>query len=533
MKILHNANIYTPGRQNTTALVIDRGRFIALGSDEEVLNSFSNAEQIINLGGRTIWPGLTDAHVHLRHLAESRAMVDCETQTLDECLERIETAAQALPKDAWVRGHGWNQNLWVEGFSTATQLDAVCGGRPAYLTAKSLHAAWVNSKALALAGINDQTPDPPGGIIRRDEQGRPTGILLEGEAMSLVEAVIPKSTKAELTAKIKALIPELWKLGLVGVHDFDGLDCWLALQSLYQQEGPAFRIRKNVPFDHLDTFIQTGLRTDDGDDWLHIGGVKLFSDGALGPQTGAMIDPYENTDEHGTLLLTEEEIIEIGKRAASHSLALTVHAIGDRANRVVLDAYQQLRSFEYEQRLPHFNHRIEHVQIITPEDLPRLADLDIIASVQPVHAPSDMEMADRHLGMRSKNAYAYNAILENGAILVFGSDAPVEPVNPFQGIHAAVTRRRLDGSPGVDGWHPAERLSLTAALEGFSHSPAVISNRGDRLGKIAPGYKADFLILDQNPFNIDPHQLGYLSPLATFVEGNCVYQDTSSPISLT
>ncbi len=531
MKILYHANIHAPGWPDVTAIVLDEGRIIALGTDRDILAGFDGIHKV-DLEGKTLWPGLTDSHVHLRYLAESLGKVDCETVTLGECLARVRSAAQLLPEDAWVLGHGWNQNTWPEGFGTALQLDAVSGGRPVYLTAKSLHAGWANSKALALAGIDASTPDPSGGTIQRDSQGNPTGILLEGAATALVEALIPKPNLDELKSKIKSLQPYLWERGLTGIHDFDGFDCWLALQSLEQENELKIRVRKNIPFDHMDDFIHDGWHTDDGGDWLSIGNVKLFSDGALGPQTGAMLAPYEGTGNNGTLLLTEDEILDIGKYTTSHGLALAIHAIGDRANRVVLNAYEKLRSFETSEGLPHYKHRIEHVQVISPEDLPRLAELEIIASVQPVHAPSDMEMADRYLGSRAKLAYAYRSLKESGATLLFGSDSPVEPVNPFHGLHAAVTRQRLDGSPGPEGWQPQERLSLTDALDGFTITPARVSNRGTHFGRIAPGSTADLLLLDHDPFNINPHQIGSIKPVATMVNGEWVHIQPENCIDL-
>jgi hypothetical protein len=458
-------------------------------------------------------------------------MVDCETTTRQECLSRVKNAADLLPEDTWVKGHGWNQNQWKDGFGTTHLLDRVCGGRPAYLTAKSLHAAWANSQALHLAGIDSHTPDPPGGAIQRDEDGQPTGILFESGAMSLVEAVIPKSSPAENITKIKSLLPELLKVGLVGVHDFDDFDCWLALQALFQQETDPFRIHKHIPFDHLDAFINAGLRTGFGDEQLSLAGVKLFSDGALGPQTAAMHNPFEGTQNTGTLLLDENDLVEIGCFAVEHGIALAVHAIGDRANHIVLNAFEQIKAYEENHHLLHLPHRVEHVQIIDPVDLPRFAKLGIVASVQPIHAPSDMLMADHFLGARANHAYAYRSILESGAAYVLGSDAPVESFNPFQGLHAAVTRRRLDGSPGDDGWHPSQRLSLEQALIGFSHAPAVISGHGHRLGKISPGFAADCILLNEDPFNIDPQTLGNIQPLATIIDGVCKFNTSEYPLN--
>lgn len=532
MIIFHNANIYAPENPTATAVVIDHGWFLALGSDKEILDAFTRRSRVINMQGRTIWPGLTDAHVHLRLLAESMAMVDCETSTRQECLSRVKLAADQLPADAWVRGHGWNQNLWAEGFGNAQMLDSVCGGRPAYLTAKSLHAAWANTTALRLAGIDIHTPDPPGGVVQRGLDGQPTGILIEAGAMEQIEAVIPQPSLADTIVKIKAVFPELWKSGLVGLHDFDDFSCWIALQSIFQDNTTPIRIRKQIPFTHLDAFISAGLRTGFGDDRLSLGGVKLFSDGALGPQTAAMFEPFENTENSGNLLLEEAELNQIGQHAVAHGISLAVHAIGDRANHVVLDAFEKLRAYEMKHHLPHLPHRIEHVQIIDPADLSRFAQLGIIASVQPVHTPSDMNMADQHLGKRTKNAYAYRSLRAAGAACVFGSDAPVEPFNPFLGLHAAVTRRRLDGSPGPEGWHAEQRLSLEEALNSFTYAPAEICGKGDRMGKISPGFHADFIILEEDPFISDPHALGNLYPLATFVAGECKYQSSSLHIDL-
>lgn len=531
MKTFYNANIYTPGHPKKTAFTIDHGYFLAFGSDDEILDSFPHAEKAVNLQEKTIWPGLIDSHVHLQTLADSMAIVDCETPSLELCLNRVQEASKQLPERAWVRGHGWNHNRWKNGFGTASILDSITGDHPAYLTAKSLHAAWANSKALDLAGIDKGTPDPPSGRIQRDHEGNPTGILFESGAMSLVESMIPKPGQDEIISNIKSLIPKLWQMGLIGLHDFDGFDCWQALQTLHQNQDLSIRIRKNIPFNHLDAFINASLRTDFGDDWLQIGCVKLFADGALGPQTAAMKKPYQGGDNSGTLLLSEKEIIDIGKYAVDHGIALSIHAIGDRANEVVLNAYSQLRAYENVNHLPHFNHRIEHVQIIDENDLIRMKDLDIVASIQPIHAPSDMDIADRYLGNRTQNAYAYRSMVDSGIKFVCGSDAPVEPVNPFFGIHAAVTRRRSDGLPGPDGWHPEQRMTLEQALDGFSVNPALISSRG-HLGRIQAGFKADFLILNQDPQKMEPQFLANINPCAVFIEGKCVSKDEDLDIDL-
>lgn len=523
MLILYNANIYAPGQPPASALAVDKGRFVAIGKDEELLNGFPNADRNIDMRGNTIWPGLIDAHVHLLKLAQSMDVINCETDSPGECLAQVQNASRGLPPGAWIRGHGWNQNRWTSGFGTAEQLDAVCARHPAYLTAKSLHAAWVNSAALAMAGIDNETPDPPKGSIQRDQHGKPTGILFEMDAMSMVESIIPQPTPSELARQIEAVIPKLWELGVVGVHDFDSLDCWKVLQELHQRRKLKIRVRKNIPYNNLDVLLESGLRTDFGDDWLHLGSLKLFADGALGPRTAAMHQPYENSNERGLLLLKEADIVDIGQQAVSSGISLAVHAIGDRANHVVLNAFDRLRQFERTHGLLHLQHRIEHVQIIHQDDLPRFAQLDIIASVQPVHAPSDMYISDQQLGDRAKYAYTFRSLLANKAMLVFGSDAPVESVNPFLGIHAAVTRQRVDGTPGKNGWHADQRLSLSESVRGFSQMPALVAKRGSHLGRIIPGYKADFIILREDPFSIELNLLHTIKPLATFIEGECLY----------
>lgn len=530
MTVYHNAHIYAPEHPQATAVVVDHGRFIALGPDAEILTRFSHEHQTIDLHGMTMWPGLIDAHIHLKQLAETLSMVNCETTTLQACLDRVNQAASALPEGAWMRGHGWNQNQWDGGFGTAQMLDAACGQRPAYLTAKSLHAAWANSAALRLAEITEGTPDPPGGVIQRDQNGLPTGILFEAGAMQMVESVIPQPTHAENVARLQALLPHLWQVGLVGLHDFDDFSCWLALQEIFQTGQTPLRITKNIPADHLEAFINVGLRTGFGDDRLNVGSLKLFSDGALGPQTAAMHKPYEGSQDTGSLLMSEDEIFEIGTQAVTQGIALAVHAIGDRANHIVLNALERLKAYEAAHQLPQLPHRIEHVQILDPEDLPRFAELGVIASVQPVHAPSDMHMANRFLGTRAKYAYAYRSILDAGAEVILGSDAPVEPFNPFFGLHAAVTRRRLDGTPGECGWRSEQRLTLGEALRGFTHSPAIVAGKGGRMGKIAPFYHADFLLLEQDPFKLDPHDLGRITPLATFIAGECKYHTEDFPL---
>jgi predicted amidohydrolase YtcJ len=313
-------------------------------------------------------------------------------------------------------------------------------------------------------------------------------------------------------------------MGLTGVHDFDRRDCFAALQTLHAAGDLHLRVLKSLPIDDLSHVIALGLRSGFGDDRLRIGGLKAFADGALGPHTAAMLAPYENDpDNRGMLLIDGEEMFERGREAVANGLSLAIHAIGDRANHEMLNAFEQLREFENSLGTPgKLRHRIEHVQLIHPEDSPRLAQLGVIASMQPIHATSDMKMADAYWGQRAANSYAWRTQMQHGAQLVFGSDAPVESPNPFWGLHAAITRHRSDGSPGADGWYPEQRLSIQEAIRAYSTGPAYAAEMEDRLGKLAPGYWADLLVLEEDPFTCGPAILREIRPKAVMVGGEWV-----------
>ncbi len=532
MLILYNAQIHTldDAQPLVTALAIRHGRIIAAGDSQTVLNEYPGARLRFNLEGRPVIPGLTDAHLHLAHYAVGLKKVDCETPTRLACLERVAGRARSLPPREWVLGHGWNQNSWPEGFGSAEMLDAVAPHHPVYLTAKSLHAGWANSAALRLAGIDARMPDPPGGQIGRNPDGSPDGILYES-AMELVAVVVPEPGIDELADTIASALALLARWGITAVHDFDRRRCFAALQILHERGALHQRVLKSIPLEDLAHAAALGLRSGFGDDVLRIGSVKAFADGALGPRTAAMLQPYEGEPENrGMLLLDAEELFEHGKIAVDNGLSLAIHAIGDRAVHEVLDGLSQLRLYESE-RAPanapggRLRHRIEHVQLIHPDDAGRLAELGVVASMQPIHATSDMPMADRFWGSRAANAYAWRTQKQHGAILAFGSDAPVELPNPFLGLHAAVTRRRSDGSPGPQGWYPEQRLSLNEALQAFTQGPAYLAGMGDRLGRLSTGFLADLVVLERDPFTCPPDELDKIHPLATMVNGQWIFRE--------
>jgi predicted amidohydrolase YtcJ len=524
MRLLHNARIHTLDDINPTAsaVVIDKGIILAIGG-EELVSDFVLAKRE-NMGGRVILPGLIDAHIHLQEYAQSLEVVKCDADSKEEVLNRVGERVRSTLHGEWVRGHGWNQNVWGGEYPTAKDLESVAPENPTYLTAKSLHASWINHSAMKIAGIGPTTPDPVNGCIQRDTHGVPTGILFE-EAMKLVESIIPEPTPEVLAKKLKEIIVSLWRMGLTGVHDFDKSTCFQALQLLNERGELNFRVVKSIPCELLPQAASLGLRTGFGDDYLRIGAVKFFADGALGPHTGAMFDPYvDEPKNRGILIMDSEQLFEQGRLAATSGLSMAVHAIGDRAVHEVLNGVARLRNYERDNGLPELRHRIEHVQTIHPEDAGRLGELNIIASMQPIHAPSDMFMADRLLGERAKLSYAWKTQLVNGAQLAFGSDAPVENPNPFLGLFAAITRCLPDGSPGPEGWFPDERISIGEAVEGFTHGPAFCAGVENCQGRLSVGYLADLIVLETDPFSCETAELLGIQPTATMVGGTWVLQ---------
>ena len=527
--VIHNARIHTldPRQPMAEALVIDGDSICAVGAEHEICAAFGTA-QAFNAEGRTIIPGLVDAHLHLETYALGLQKVVCETNSRAECLARVAERARKSPPGTWILGHGWNQNNWVEGFGNPLDLDESAAEHPVYLTAKSLHAGWANSMALRMAGINAQTADPRDGRLGRNKDGSPNGILFEA-AMDLMEQVIPEPTTTQVEQAIIAAQQHLLQMGLTGLHDFDRRRCFAALQQLHRQGLLRLRVTKSIPLEDLPHAAQLGLRSGFGDDWLRIGSVKGFADGALGPHTAAMIAPFEDDPQNsGILMLDAEELFEQGRLAVDCGLSLAIHAIGDRAVHEMLQAFSQLRAYEAEKQptaSERLRHRIEHVQLIHPVDQARLGELKIIASMQPIHATSDMVMADKFWGQRAALSYAWRTQLEHGARLVFGSDAPVESPNPFWGLHAAVTRRRADGSPGEEGWYPEQRLQLDEALHGFTTGPAYATGMEQRCGRLAIGYLADLLVLDRDIFQSDPQEIKETRPTATMVGGAWVWRE--------
>ncbi len=505
--IFIHGHIYTMDKQQplATALAIAGERILAVGDSDDLLALRGPNTHIIDARGKTILPGFTDSHIHLVEWAMQQRQVHLwGVPSLAEALRRVQAKAQDLPPGEWVRGGGWDASLWsdLEGeWPTAAHLDAVVPDRPVALDSKDLHTLWVNSYVLRLANITAHTPDPPGGVIVRDPKtGEPTGILKE-TACELVERLYPEETEHQWETALLDALPALWAEGIVAVHilnDRSDMRNFRTVQRLREKGALKLRVHQYIPRERQEDAIRLGIRSGFGDRYVRIGGVKYFADGTLGSRTAAMLRPFLGEENNVGVMVTDPEDMYEGFRAASAAgLAIAVHAIGDRANREVLNIFDILRQEENQRGRPHLPHRIEHVQILHPEDVKRLGQYGIVASMQPIHATQDMDLARTYWGEdRCRYAYAWRSVQREGALLIFGSDAPVEQPSVLAGLHAALTRRRANGDPGPKGWIPEERLCPRPALHAYTLAPAIVERTHTWRGSLTVGKVADVIMLD-------------------------------------
>jgi len=526
--ILINGNFHTmdPARPRASAVAIRGDRFLAVGDNDEILAMLSPETPVIDLGGETVVPGFIDAHIHFMSYGLSLREIDlANVPSLEIALDRVRARAAETPAGQWLTGRGWDQSLWGDGnFPGAADLDAISSEHPIFLRRKCGHAGWANSAALQMAAITSATPDPDGGEIVRDSTGQPTGILLE-TAMHALFVLVAEPTDEQAAEAVREAQAVVHKMGIVGVHTMEGAPALRAFQKLRADGELRLRIVSQIPVSELDDAIRLGLQSGLGDEWLRIGGVKVFSDGALGPRTAWMLAPYENEPTNTGIAVTDEAAMaDIVERATSAGLAVVTHAIGDKANRMVLDALEASRKAGVGL---HLRHRIEHAQVLDPHDIPRFVELGVIPSMQPIHATQDMRLSDKHWGSRSRYAYAWRSLQQTGAPLAFGSDAPVETPDVIQGIHAAVTRCRADGTPGGTpssaGWIPEERLTVEEAVWAYTFGAAYAGGMENEQGSITPGKLADLTFLSQDIFSVNPMAILETDVTATVVGGEFVY----------
>jgi predicted amidohydrolase YtcJ len=500
--ILENGLIRTLDPQVPTqrALAI-AGELVAggVGVHETALAS----PEVVDLGGRVVVPGLNDAHVHFPTwaLAQNEIVLD-GCRSLDEALARIREAPRP-PAGRWLRGYGWRSGDWSpQREPTRRDLDAISGDVPAAMIAKDYHSIWLNTAALELAHGDLEVH---GGVVERDERGEPTGVLREEAAWRFKERHMVWSDDEYLEA-MREGVKLANSRGVTAVHDKDG---WLGALRLWQQlddrGGLTLRVWQSIPYDKLDDAASIGARSGLGSPLLRLGYLKVFMDGTLGSQTAWMLD------DSGVQITSGAELAEIARRGAEAGFPVAVHAIGDKANREALDAFEQTRDAWAAKGL---RQRIEHCQLLSPEDLPRFAQLGVACSVQFSHAPSDRDLADEHWAGKTDGAYAFRSLLDSGAVVANGSDAPIEELDPLAGIRAGV-RRTIDDRPP---WHPEQALTVDQAFHATCVAPAWLARDERRRGTLVPGHLADLVVLDRDPWEDLDAQV-----VATMVGGRWVH----------
>ena len=535
--LFHGGRIHVRSGVSAEALLVRDGRVAAVGRAADLAGEARNAERV-DLRGGLMTPGWFDAHVHFMWWGFQMAELDLRaTKTIEEALDQIGRRARELPPGRWLTGGRFDKNNWGR-WPTAADLDRVTGDRPVLMRSRDGHSRWLNSAALRAAKLGKDTVVPEGGAIFRDADGSPTGVLQE-RANELADRAVPAATDADCDAATMRAQEEALKRGVTGIESLEQASSYAALRRARDRGALKVRALMGIPHRSLalslpttgtppqirntDVFdfeaaLATGLRTGQGDEWLRLGHVKFFTDGALGSQTAALEEPYEGTGDRGILTFDPLELRTDVARAAAGGLAAAIHAIGDRAVRVALDAVAPTRVTS-----PALRQRLEHIQLVREEDLGRFGALGVIASMQPIHCTSDRDLADRYWGpKRTPRAYPWRTLLERGAVLAFGSDAPVEPIDPLLGIHAAVTRRRPQDR---EAWFPLQRLTLDEALHGYTAGAAYASGREREWGTLEVGMRCDATVVDRDLATLEENELLEAKVSGTVTNGVVRYAD--------
>lgn len=526
--VLHNCKIYTMDEEKPSAevAVFQGGRIVYVGDSLGCRSYINRGGECIDLKGAVVLPGLIDAHAHMQSLGKLMEEINLRgVESTAEARRLVMEAADTIPPGQWISGRGWDQNLW-QGKQFPTWRDLMgTESHPVYLRRVDGHAAWVNRTALDICAISRETPDPEGGLIIRGQSGEPTGVLLD-EAIDLVSDSIPDPPPELRRQRFIRAMEECSRYGLTGIGDAglkrDNLTVWrdLAAEGLLSVRIYAMLLDDEPGL--LEEYYRSGPQIGLGGGMLTIRAVKLFADGALGSRGALMMKPYsDQPSSRGIAVTSPEKIRAKTAQALKNGFQVCTHAIGDGANRNVLNAYRLALK-----EVPSSEHRlrIEHAQILAKEDILKFAELGIIASMQPTHATSDMGWAEDRVGAeRIKGAYAWRDLMNAGVKTAFGSDFPVEEVNPFLGIQAAVTRCDIRGQP-EGGWYPEQRLTVYEAVRGFTAGAAYAQFQENLVGKIKPGMRADFTIIDRDIFEIPPAEIHQTQALMTIVNGKIVYQ---------
>ena len=495
-------------------------RVLAVGDADRLRTNLPPRVQMVDLKGRAVFPGFHDCHIHFLKLAVSRKQINLMgLATVDDALKVVAEAAAKVKPGAWLVGRGWDKSLWHE-FPTRYMLDAVAPDVPVCLTSKCGHAIWVNSKALQVCGINRSTPVPEGGAILKDEDGEPTGILMD-RASALVRQFIAQPTPDFLFEAAAELIPELWKMGITCIHAPDQIELFGIARKLRLERDLPMRVALMPPIADLRYLSSLGIHQGYGDDWVWTAQVKMFKDGALGSSTALLFEPYEHLPGYcGLDVMPLPEMTEKVGECIRAGYGVAVHAIGDRAVSETLDVIQ---CYAEQSRRLGLRHRIEHAQMVHPKDGPRFRGLDVIASVQPSHVVADRYMADREWGSRSNRAYPFKQLLDYGVRLAFGSDAPVDTPDPIYGLYCAINRN-LPGEPEALMWHPKERIPVAEAVAAYTRNAAFAAGKESVIGDLSPGKYADFVVLSQDLFSGSPSSIASTKVSAVAIGGRFVVE---------
>ncbi len=524
--ILTGGPIYTvdPARPRVEAIAIAAGRIQLAGDTASVLALKGKTTRVIDLTGRAAVPGLIDAHGHISGLGLAAARLDLTgTTSAAQIAALVKARAATLPEGRWIRGRGWDQNDWKEkAFPTAEALDAAAPAHPVLLDRVDGHAVWVNTAAMRLAGITKSTPDPPGGRIVRDASGEAAGVFVDA-AEGLIASKAPPPARAELREALSAGMQRCLAAGLTGVHDA-GVDA--AALSVYREllvDGVTpFRVYAMLSDDETLVAERFGKGPEIGlgDGRLTVRSVKMYMDGALGSRGAALLAPYSDDPANSGLQITTlERLADVSRKALAAGFQINVHAIGDRGNRLALDAMQTALAGRRDARF-----RIEHAQVLSLDDIPRFASLGVIASMQPTHATSDMYWAEDRLGAaRAQGAYAWRRLLDAGARLACGSDFPVESERPMLGFYAAITRQDPKGWP-EGGWHPDQRLTRDEALRCFTLDAAWAAFQEAEVGSLQQGKRADITVLSADIMSIPPAAILTTDAVITIVGGQVAWE---------
>jgi predicted amidohydrolase YtcJ len=526
--VLVNGLVYTgdPAEPRAEAVAISTPteEILAVGTTAEIRKLAGPSTRVVDLHGAFTMPGFNDAHTHVGGAGQGKLNVDLEgAASLPEFQQRIRARLRDFKPGAWITGRGWDHTLWpVKKFPTRADLDAVSRDHPMVFTRVDGHELIANSLALKLAGITKETKDPPGGAIERDASGEPTGMIKE-TAMGLVYGKVPAISADRRRRGIELALEDAVRHGVTSVQDNSNWEDFLVYRQLKQEDKLSVRITEWLPFQESLARLEQ-MRRDGGttDPWLKTGAVKMVVDGSLGSRTAAMLAPYsDESTTSGILRIEPDRLTQMSIERDKAGFQLAFHAIGDRANRVALDAFAAAAKANGPRER---RDRIEHAQVVAPSEFARFAQLHVIASMQPSHETTDMRWAEGRIGAeRSKGAYAWRTFLNDSVRLAFGTDYPVETINPMRGLHACVTRELPDGSPS-GGWLPQEKISMDECIAAYTSGSAYAEFEEGKKGRIAPGKYADIIVLSADVTKIPPAQIMKTEVLQTYAGGRLVYE---------